>query len=31
MTITKDGNYIVKGGFWDGRVIFCPLEGAPSP
>lgn len=30
MTISKDGNYVVKGGFWDGRVIFCPLEGAPA-
>lgn len=31
MTISKDGNYIIKGGFWDGRVVFCPLEGATSP
>jgi hypothetical protein len=28
ISITKDGNYIVKGGYWDGRVIFCPIEGA---
>jgi hypothetical protein len=27
MTISKDGNFIVKGGYWDGRVIFCPVEG----
>ena len=27
MTISKDGNFIIKGGYWDGRVIFCPVEG----
>ena len=30
MLITNDGNYIVKAGFWDGRIIFCPIEGTPS-
>ena len=30
MTISKDGNYVVKGGYWDGKVIFCPLEGTPA-
>lgn len=29
ISITKDGNYVIKGGYWDGRVQFCPLEGAP--
>lgn len=26
MIITKDGNYVAKGGFWDGKIIFCPIE-----
>lgn len=30
ISISKDGNYIIKGGYWDGRVIFCPVEGTPS-
>ena len=24
--IIKDGKYVVKGSFWDGRIQFCPVE-----
>jgi len=29
ISISNDGQFVIKGGYWDGRVIFCPLEGAP--
>jgi hypothetical protein len=29
ISITNDGHFVIKGGYWDGRIIFCPLEGAP--
>lgn len=28
MTIMNSGSYVCKGGFWDGKVVFCPVEGA---
>lgn len=24
----KEGKTVVKGGFWDGRLAFCPTEGS---
>ena len=26
--IMNSGNYVVKGGYWDGRIAFCPVENA---
>jgi hypothetical protein len=26
MSITKDGKYVIKGGYWDGKIVFCPIE-----
>jgi WD40 repeat protein len=29
--ILKEGKLVVKGGFWDGRIAFCPTEGSNEP
>lgn len=28
INIMKEGRVVVKGGFWDGRIAFCPTEGS---
>ena len=30
MTITGQGTHVVKGGYWDGRVVFSPVEGTQA-
>jgi len=27
MIVINEGNYVVKGGYWDGRIEFNPVEG----
>lgn len=31
MLILHNGNYVAKGGFWDGKIGFCDVEGADVP
>ena len=28
LLIMNNGNYVVKGGYWDGRIAFCPIDTA---
>ena len=30
MTITNQGSYVVKGGYWDGKIVFSPVEGTTA-
>jgi WD40 repeat protein len=30
MTIMNNGGHVCKGGFWDGKIAFCPVEGTNS-
>jgi hypothetical protein len=27
MTVLNQGSFVVKGGFWDGKIAFCAVEG----
>jgi len=29
MTILGQGSHVVKGGYWDGKIVFSPVENAP--
>ena len=31
IVILGEGRYVVRGGFWDGKLAFCPVEGSQDP